>query len=149
MIPALLIEELVNFLKDANKNFRLTEKGYEDKGLLVVPAYIKQRESPQENFYPHIVVRPLKGADDTEGSTADVRLIFGTHSTDVNEGWRELLSLMEHTRQALLKQRILAKKFALCLPTAWEFEEQQPFPEWVGYMELKYSIAQTAPNYFD
>lgn len=142
MIPILLLDELAAFLRKVNKDYRLTDEAVKENPLLVVPGYLKRRENAVETFYPHIVPRLIKGDDTTDGSVANVRVYFGTYAEDVNEGWRELYNLMEHSRQALLKQRTIVNRFRLKLPVHWEMVEEQPYPAWVGTMDLSYEIAQ-------
>lgn len=142
MIPVLLLDALADFLRAANKDYRLEDEAAKDNPLLVVPGYLKRRENTAQIFYPHIVPRLMKGDDAVDGSTAIVRLYFGTYSEDAADGWRELYNLMEHSRQALLKQRTIASRFRLKLPVHWEMLEDQSYPEWVGTMDLIYEIAQ-------
>lgn len=142
MIPVLLLDALADFLRQANQDYRLEDETVQDNPLLVVPGYLKRRETATETFYPHIAARLIKGDDTVDGSTASVRLYFGTYSENVADGWRELYNLMEHSRQALLKQRTIASRFRLKLPVHWEMVEDQPYPEWVGTMDLIYEIAQ-------
>ena len=63
---------------------------------------------------------------------------FGTYSEDVETGWRDLMNLMEMGRLALLRQRTIAKKYRLQLPLTTEATEDQPYPEWVGYVTAEY-----------
>lgn len=141
-MPIILLDDLSNFLREANKEYHLADEAVKDNPLLVSPGYLKRRESAAESFYPHIVSRLMKGDDTVDASVASVRLYFGTYSEDVTNGWRELFNLMEHTRQALLKKRTIAKRFRLELPIHWEMVEDQPYPAWMGFMDLKYTIAQ-------
>lgn len=142
MIPVILLDELAKFLKTANKDYRLLDERVKDNELLVTPGFLKQRESASEIFFPHIVPRFIKGADTVNGSTVTVRIYFGTYCEEVTNGWRELFNLMEHTRQALLKKRTIANKFRMELPINYEMPEDQPYPEWVGYMDVIYTVAQ-------
>lgn len=142
MTPVILLEELARYLKLANKDYRLTDEAVKNNPLTVVPGFLKRRENADEQFFPHIVPRLIRGTDTDDGSTATVRIYFGTYCEDVADGWRELFNLMEHSRQALLKQRTIADKFRLLLPIKYEMPEEQPYPEWVGYMDVIYTIYQ-------
>lgn len=144
MIPVRLIDDLAAFVEEANRNFRASEPNIEDQALKVSAGYLKEREEDETeyNFLPCVVVRLIAGEDTQEGSTARVRLYFGTYCEDAAGGWRELFNLMEHTRQALLRTRTIANRHRLLLPTQWEIPEEQPFPVYVGYMEMSFQIAQ-------
>lgn len=142
MIPVILLDELAKFLKEANKEYHLSDEKVKDKKLIAVAGFLKRRENAKEMFFPHIVPRLIKGDDTETGSNVTVRIYFGTYCEDVNDGWRELFNLMEHSRQALLKQRTIANRFRLELPIHYEIYEDQPYPEWFGFMDVKYTIAQ-------
>ena len=99
---------------------------------------ICEMTTASEMPYPHIVPRFLKCSDEAEGSKVTVRIYFGTYSEDVETGWRDLMNLMEMVRLALLRQRTIAKKYRLQLPLTTEATEDQPYPEWVGYVTAEY-----------
>lgn len=143
MITVLLLDELAKFLREANKEYHLIDDLVKENPLIVAPGYLKRRESAAESFYPHIVPRLIKGEDTLDdGSAVTIRMYFGTYSEDVTNGWRELFHLMECTRQALLKKRTIANQFRLLMPIKWEMVEDQPYPAWMGYMDVKYTIGQ-------
>lgn len=140
MTATVLLDELAKFLKEVNKDYRLSDELVRGNELIVVPGFLKRRENAIETFYPHIVPRFIKGSDTTSDSNVSVKIFFGTYCEDVNDGWRELYNLMEHTRLALLKQKIIGKKFMLEGNLEYEIPEEQPYPEWVGFMSAEYSI---------
>lgn len=142
MIPIVLLDELAKFLKDVNQDYRLTDELVKNNSLIVLPGYVKQNENTAGGSFPHIMLKLVKGDDAAEGSCVTVKLCFGTYCQDATDGWRELACLMERTRQALLRQRTIAKQFRLELPLQYEVAEDQPFPEWIGQMNVKYSVGQ-------
>lgn len=144
MIPVRLIDDLAAFIGEVNQNFRASDPNIEDHALKVSAGYLKEREEDETeyNFLPCVIVRLIAGDDTQNGSTARVRLYFGTYCEEAAGGWRELFNLMEHTRQALLRQRTIVNRHRLELPIHWEIPEEQPFPAYVGFMELTYQIAQ-------
>lgn len=142
MIPVLLLDTLADFLREVNRDYRREDAAVNGNPLFVEPWYFKRSETAAETFYPYIAPRLIKGDDTANGSTVSVRLYFGTYSENAAEGWRELYNLMEHSRQALLKKRVLANRFRLKLPIHWEVPEDQAHPEWAGVLDLIYEIAQ-------
>lgn len=140
MTPTVLLEELAAYLKSANEEYFLTDERYRGKEITVQPGFLKKKQSADESQFPYIVPRFMKSTDDNDGSTVTVRIYFGTHSEDIEHGWREVMSLMENSRLALLKKQTIAKRFRLQLPLTMELTEDQPYPEWVGYMTAVYTL---------
>ena len=140
MTPTRLLDALAEYLRSACETYFLTDEKVKDKTLIVSPGFLKKRTTASEMPYPHIVPRFLKCEDEDGGSTVTVRIYFGTYSEDVETGWRDLMNLMEMGRLALLKQRTVAKKYRLQLPLVSEATEDQPYPEWVGYITAVYTM---------
>lgn len=138
-----LLKGLADYLKDVNKNYRLTDDEVKDNELICRPGYLKVRESEREKFYPHIVPRFLSESDEEDGtSSVKVRIFFGTYCNDPDTGWMELYNLMEASRIGLLTQRNIANRFRLVLPLTVAVVEPAPYPQWLGYIDVTYSIAQ-------
>ena len=140
MTPTRLLDALAEYLRGACETYFLTDDKVKDNPLIVSPGFLKKRTTASEMPYPHIVPRFLKCEDEDGGSTVTVRIYFGTYSEDVETGWRDLMNLMEMGRLALLKQRTIAKKYRLQLPIVSEATEDQPYPEWVGYITAVYTM---------
>ena len=138
MTPTRLLDALAAYLQSACSTYYLTDEKVKDNPLIVSPGFLKKRTSAAEMPYPHIVPRFLKCDDESDGSRVTVRIYCGTYSEDVETGWRDLMNLMEMGRLALLKQRTIAKKYRLQLPVTTEATEDQPYPEWVGYITAEY-----------
>lgn len=140
MTPVRLLAALATYLKEACEPYFLTDDRVKGKALIVQPGFLKKRTAANEMPYPHIVPRFIKCVDDSGGSMVTVRIYFGTYSEDVAHGWRDLMNLMEMGRLALLKQQTIAKKYRLQLPLTVEVPEDQPYPEWVGYITAVYAM---------
>ena len=138
MTPTRLLDALAAYLQGECSTYFLTDEKVKDNPLTVSPGFLKKRTTASEMPYPHIVPRFLKCDDASDGSKVTVRIYFGTYSEDVETGWRDLMNLMEMGRLALLKQRTIAKKYRLQLPLTTEATEDQPYPEWVGYITAEY-----------
>ena len=138
MTPTRLLDALATYLQGECSTYFLTDEKVKDNPLTVSSGFLKKRTTASEMPYPHIVPRFLKCSDEADGSKVTVRIYFGTYSEDVETGWRDLMNLMEMGRLALLKQRTIAKKYRLQLPLTTEATEDQPYPEWVGYITAEY-----------
>lgn len=138
MTPTRLLDALATYLQGECLTYFLTDEKVKDNPLTVSSGFLKKRTTASEMPYPHIVPRFLKCSDEADGSKVTVRIYFGTYSEDVETGWRDLMNLMEMGRLALLKQRTIAKKYRLQLPLTTEATEDQPYPEWVGYITAEY-----------
>lgn len=149
MIPLNLVDELVLFLTNGFKNYQLPTNKKTVKPPQIVGGFLPPKNSPTAVVpdFPHILVRLMKGEDELQisnkggQSQAHIKIIFGTYSED-HQGWRELANIMEHTRQLLLKNRTIGRKFCLKEKIKWDIPEDQPYPEWVGTMETIWLIAQ-------
>lgn len=82
-------------------------------------------------------------------ATAQVEIGFNIHDEDVNDGWRSLYNLMEHVRQALLKDRCLKAKNSLDFPLRMEIVTDQPYPQWQGKITATYSLGQPMEEDFN
>lgn len=149
MTPINLMEDLANFIETANKDYFLTDDIVKNSPLIVSAGHLPIRDDAKEVKTPSITVTVINIEDavfDNGGgqSVANVRLYFNTYNEDLKKGWKEIYNLMEHTRQALLKQRTISDKFLLQLPLKSAFPEpiEQPDALWSGVMEAKYIIAQ-------
>lgn len=143
MTPINLMDSLVTLLKKANKDYYLTDELVKDNSLIVTAGYLPVRDEAEENFFPHIIVQIPKIEDSSDCSIAHVTIEFGTYSENGTDGWRELYNLIEHSRQVILKNKIVGRKYSLTLPTICEIPADQPYPIFVGFLDLKYTIAQT------
>lgn len=139
---AILITEICTLLKEANKNYWLTDEKVKDNPLTVRPGWLPPKATSDSSFYPCIVVRVINSSDTVEGATVTVRCFFGTYCEDLNNAWRELYNLVETSRQALLKKRTIANAFRLDFPINISIEEDQPYPYWVASLDVTYTMAQ-------
>lgn len=100
----------------------------------------KTHVNVEENEFPFVILRPLEGEDsDHETGFATIKLLFGTKSDD-DEGFIDVLNVMERVRIALLKKRVLDQRYRLELPYKWKFHEEQPEPEWIGEATTKWLL---------
>lgn len=91
----------------------------------------KNRENAEISEFPFIIIRPAVREDQHDSSRVTVKLVFGVKSED-QQGFIDLFNIMEQVRIALLKQRIINRRYRMELPFKWEFFDEQPYPEWYG-----------------
>lgn len=143
--PFLLVDELAAFLEGVTANFEMTTPSGKIRSPKVTPGWLplKDPKNKDEEDFPYVLVRYIGHSDKSEGeSTAKIHIFAGVYSMDP-QGWRELVNPLERIRQALLKKRTLAKKFRLVLPMESKIPpHDQPFPEWVGWLETEWTIPQ-------
>lgn len=140
MTPALLVEAVAAEIEQAVKDYKLKAEGQADKRVTVYRQHIPDEDFRTDTYYPLAIVSWQGSQDGEDGSLATVGVTFGVYGDD-KEAWRDLLSIMERTRQRLLIFRKLADRFRLQLPTKFETIENQPCPFWFGYATLVYTIA--------
>ncbi|MTI49702.1 MAG: hypothetical protein FH761_17870 [Firmicutes bacterium] len=99
-----------------------------------------------ESSIPCIVVGMDNGADNTKKSTIDLKISFATFSPGEYEekegqaftpsfnGYIDLVNLIDKTKAALSKNRILASKYTLEDDIRFGMYEEQPYPYWYGFM---------------
>lgn len=115
----------------------------------VYEGYLPSKTAENINTpdYPYVIVRLHTGDAQDNGHTVNVLLYFGTKSDD-DEGFKDVLNVMEHVRIALLKQRVIEKQFRMELPYTWELFEGQPQPEWVGLAKTKWTLPAVREEVF-
>lgn len=141
IIPAVLVEAVATEVEIAVQNYKMKAEGQADKKVTVYRQHIPDDLFNEDSYYPLVTVCYENSQDTEEGSEAEIGLTFGVFGED-HEAWKDLLSIMERTRQRLLIFRKLRDRFRLKLPTKFETIEVQPYPFWYGYGTLKYTIAQ-------
>lgn len=90
----------------------------------------KTKDTLNAPEFPCILIRALKGFDE-DASRPKIKLFFATESEE-NDGFLELMNLMERVRIALLRKGCLDQRFRLERPYEWEIYEEQAEPVWIG-----------------
>ncbi|TGV00499.1 hypothetical protein EN829_057710 [Mesorhizobium sp. M00.F.Ca.ET.186.01.1.1] len=148
MTPVLLMHSLKAFLEEVVADVELTSpKGIFARPQIFLEALPQRKADSQEEDYPFIIVRAAGGEDMEDGSTASLSLIFGTYSKD-DDGFMDVLNIIECVRQALLKCRVVGKSFRMELPLKWKLFDEQPYPAWVGEMNTMWTIPQVQEEVF-
>lgn len=142
MIAINLLDSLRDFIQEQVKEYQYQMPD----GRMLTPniysGYLPVRTDAAEEYAPFILVKLVKINDEQSESSADVKIIFVAYDDDTVDNWRSQINLMEHVRQALLKNKTIAKKFRLELPLSYEAAEYTPYPEGYGYLTTTYIIGQ-------
>ncbi|WP_295280375.1 hypothetical protein [Veillonella sp.] len=147
MTPQVLAEELAKFLETAHEAYTPSDPKITGRRMQCIPGYIPERTMPkaQTAVFPYIAVRVNEvhdDADDNNESTATVHIIIGTYCEANDDGWLEIVNLVESTRRAMLKQRTIAKKFRLRGALDAVIPSEQPRPIWVAVLTATYTIRE-------
>ena len=96
----------------------------------------------EQASFIYALVTAAQDTADGHMSTATVEIGFSIYDNSDVDDWRSLYNLMEHVRQHLLKQRLVANRHRLQLPLKLEVPEAQPAPQWQGKITATYTIGQ-------
>ncbi|WGV57791.1 hypothetical protein QIH01_20180 [Brevibacillus brevis] len=142
MTPVLLMRSLQTFLEQVVANVELTSpKSASARPQVFLEALPQRKADSQEEDYPFIIVRAAGGEDQADGSTFSITLLVGTHSKS-DDGFIDVLNIIEDVRQALLKKRVVGQSFRMELPFKWKLYDEQPYPGWIGEMNTLWTIPQ-------
>ncbi|MCY9511879.1 hypothetical protein M5W68_16160 [Paenibacillus larvae] len=145
MSASLLLIELKQFLENV---FEHVGVGDESESLKIHLGWLPQTKAPSpgsgpanqpDSDFPYLIIRALDGVDGQEDGKIQVRMLVGVKSKMEN-GYIEILSLMEKIKQALLKVEIIGRKFEIERPVKWKLFEEQPYPEWVGEIVTTWTV---------
>lgn len=140
--PVLLVDELKVFIEGVVSDYRLDTKQAElSRAPQVLAGYLPPKE-PNSTDYPFVIVRFIEGTDAQDEGKAVIKIIAGTYSEDAQAGWRDPANILQRIRTEFLKRRIVGGKFRLEFPLKIEMPEEQPYPEWIGFMTTTWTIAQ-------
>lgn len=134
----MMMDELVRELEKATSSIQLQTKNKQYKAPQVVAGYLppKNPRDQQVEDFPYVIVRYLSDSE----VTAQVKVLCGIHSEDDQQGWRELVNLLDAIKTHLLSKRFFGKCFEIERPLKREIPEEQGAPEWVGWLSLTVSI---------
>ncbi len=147
-----LVDSLAQFIQEATKDMILPVKvkseGSEPKQRppLVYKMRVPSKEAEIQQS-PYIIVQHLKGKDvlDEDGgtdSTAVVRIIVSTYNEARDEGAMSVENILTRIRIALLKQRMIARKFLLNMPMEYVVYPDSTAPYYLGEMITNWQMPE-------
>lgn len=163
MTAVMLLRALVAYLQQVVSDYAAAQA---DGGNYTAPRVFdwslpfKDPRKEEKIDFPYVVARIMDGEDpesdprDATGSTIRVHLIFGVyHPGTADEagfihpdGHYDLLNLMEHVRMALQQQGVIAERFRLEKPYAWQIPDEQFYPLWVGQAVTRWTVQSVTEN---
>ena len=89
---------------------------------------------------PAVVVRPYS-VNDADSSTVGITVLVTTFDEDLTKGHVGLYHLLEVVRERLLSDNPVALKYEIKENTVnTTIPDDQPYPQWVGYLEFEVYI---------
>lgn len=147
MTPTILVDNLIEFIKPVVAEYELqTNVPGAKKAPQVMPGYLSEKKPAQQQDppdFPYVIVRYLEDTDTNDGAVAIAKIYAGTYSEDTRDGWRDTMNVITKIKTALLKQKF----FGPCkieYPVKTELPEEQPYPEWVAILNLRFTIPHIA-----
>ena len=126
-----LVRRVVVLLADAVEDLRLSPAdGGADRAPVVVGGWLPPPRDDDEVRPPLVLVRPVRGSDEDEGSRTTLIVAVECHTEDV-AGWQDATTIMQRCRSALLGVGALGPHVRE-LPISWELADEQPLPQWIG-----------------
>ena len=148
-----LIMQISDYLREKNKHYFVSDKKYTKQNLLVSYGFLPKATTNEDlkKSFPHIVVRFIEdkswqGNLSLSTKLAKVRVYFGTINDDKDKSFLEIYTMLEQNKRFLLEKRQFGS-YRLRLKGENNainivIPEEQPLPQWVGYIDLYYERPQ-------
>lgn len=145
MTEAELLRSLVDYVREAVKDFRIPVKSGDPRAPQVVSGYLPPKRGTDHDDFPFVIVRPVKGACD-DVSSATVNLIIGVYDEDM-AGFEHCLNIMAQLRTSFCVDGVIEKRYQLTRPITWECPEEQPYPQWLLLMTTEWAFRAPIEEY--
>lgn len=145
MTPILCARAVVEYLKRDFANYTPTDEKMAANDVVIRDGFLPKSYLSKDatKHKPYVIVRPVQVKDEESGhSGVSMQILVFTYNQDTENGHLELYNMMERIRQALLKKRTIGDMFRLSMPVISKIPEEQPYPNWWGYLLVDYGIAQ-------
>lgn len=140
MTSIMLIDALAQFVEQEVKEYRYKAANGEDRTLSVHKYYLNAREGYDSSITPYIIVRPMEGMDEIQESTVKCAIIVAVRDEDVEYGYLGVVNILEHLRQAILRQVSIGKQFTVKRPLKWAIDEIPNSPIYTGYLVVEFRV---------
>ena len=130
-------EYLMNELRKLNENSDVTEKP-----IRVWSGFLPRvdKNEDKRKLCPAVVVHPYS-VSDADSSTVGITVLVTTYDEALTEGHVGLYHLLEVVRERLLSDNPVALKYEIKENTInTTIPDDQPYPQWVGYLEFEVYI---------
>lgn len=149
MTPYDLLEQLQIYASEKLSNLILPvntspSKPKEERCPEVFKMNLPDKKAQTEKV-PYLVLQFLNGTDEQqegqpEYASCRVRIIACAYSDDLSEGPLHVLNMLTRLRTALLRDRIIGKKYELILPLEYLVYPDNPAPYFFGEMMSTWKI---------
>lgn len=128
---------LRNELRKLNENSDVTERP-----IRVWSGFLPRvdKNEDKRKLCPAVVVHPYS-VSDADSSTVGITVLATTYDEALTEGHVGLYHLLEVVRERLLSDNPVALKYEIKENTInTTIPDDQPYPQWVGYLEFEVYI---------
>ena len=128
---------LMNELRKLNENSDVTERP-----IRVWSGFLPRvdKNEDKRKLFPAVVVHPYS-VSDADSSTVGITVLVTTYDEALTEGHVGLYHLLEVVRERLLSDNPVALKYEIKENTInTTIPDDQPYPQWVGYLEFEVYI---------
>ena len=150
MTPVTLLQCLAEFLKEQVKNYVYYNVKGDIMPIAVYTQYLPIKTDSLVKNYPFVMPTITEVSDDTEDSSVKITIMAGIVDPDKTLYGISILNLVEHIRQALLKNQNLTMHGKIYghmkLPLKTKLLLDQPYPEVYGYLETDWDMVQPVPE---
>lgn len=132
-----IAEYLMNELRKLNENSDATERP-----IRVWSGFLPRvdKNEDKRKLCPAVVVHPYS-VSDADNSTVGITVLVTTYDEALTEGHVGLYHLLEVVRERLLSDNPVALKYEIKENTInTTIPDDQPYPQWVGYLEFEVYI---------
>lgn len=132
-----IAEYLMNELRKLNENSDVTERP-----IRVWSGFLPRvdKNEDKRKLCPAVVVHPYS-VSDADSSTVGITVLVTTYDEALTEGHVGLYHLLEVVRERLLSYNPVALKYEIKENTInTTIPDDQPYPQWVGYLEFEVYI---------
>lgn len=148
-----VLDRLAEFLGNVVENYtaempKLEAYELNNEPIKVYSGYPPVRVS-SDSYTSFICCLADSFEDNDDGGTATVKVVFSLYCPDESDQARPMYNLVEHCRQAMLKNRTLKGRASLVLPLKGEFSLEQPNPQYQATITAVYTIGQPTEEGFD
>lgn len=132
-----IADYLMNELRKLNENSDVT-----DRPIRVWSGFLPRvdKNEDKRKLCPAVVVHPYS-VSDADSSTVGITVLVTTYDEALTEGHVGLYHLLEVVRERLLSDNPVALKYEIKENTInTTIPDDQPYPQWVGYLEFEVYI---------
>lgn len=158
MTPLQCADEVAAFLRrqitadeeDVRTLFNSANEISESETVHVITGFLPRvtTNEKKKELCPAIVVRPENVTDTDDGSQVKLLISVTTYDEDKEKGYISLYNLLEWVRFKLLANSPVVERWDLSGSLETVIPDEQPFPQWWGYLEGSFVLPQPHKIYW-